>query len=43
MDEKVDILYTLMENVMDNPASEIGELCKSGDMEFKVGLLTLQH
>ncbi|KAI8581984.1 hypothetical protein K450DRAFT_230230 [Umbelopsis ramanniana AG] len=35
MDEKVDILYTLMENVMDNPGSEIGELCRSGDLEFK--------
>ncbi|CAO3677613.1 unnamed protein product [Umbelopsis ramanniana] len=35
MDEKVDILYTLMENIMDSPGSDIGELCKSGDMEFK--------
>jgi hypothetical protein len=43
MDEKVDILYTLMENIMDNPGSEVGELCRSGDVEFKVGVLTLQH
>ncbi|KAG2188909.1 hypothetical protein INT44_004049 [Umbelopsis vinacea] len=35
MDEKVDILYTLMENIMDNPGSEVGELCRSGDVEFK--------
>ncbi|GAB5591519.1 hypothetical protein Unana1_06419 [Umbelopsis nana] len=35
LDDKIEILYTLMERVMESPSSEIGELCKQGDPDVK--------